>query len=193
MPHCPCNGVDAGCLSMDQTGENLMEHIEAWQMCVWITDVSWTSTTILNNTKICEFLLWSISSHKKKMANIQFLHDLTSSHTNMCTNAAITKFGWTVSPHSHYSTDPKPSYFHLFCVFFLNTAYSDVRMPRHCRTPCTSGCRGGTATFIAWKHTVLFERGRRLLTKIETIWKNNCTWSIAGLRVLWNVHMPNCK
>jgi hypothetical protein len=66
MPYCPCNGVDAGCLSADQTGENLMEHIEACQMCIWITDVSWTSTAVLNNTKNCEFLLWSISSHKKK-------------------------------------------------------------------------------------------------------------------------------
>jgi len=67
MPHCPCNVVDAGCLSADQTGENLLEHIEAWQMCIWITDVSWASTTIPNNTKNCEFLLWSISSHKKKI------------------------------------------------------------------------------------------------------------------------------
>jgi hypothetical protein len=67
MPHCPCNVVDASCLSADQTGENLLEHIEAWQMCIWITDVSWASTTILNNTKNCEFLLWSISSHKKEI------------------------------------------------------------------------------------------------------------------------------
>jgi len=34
LPNCPCDGVDAGCLSTDQTGENLMEHIEAWQMCI---------------------------------------------------------------------------------------------------------------------------------------------------------------
>lgn len=34
MPNCPRNGVDAGHLSADQTGENLMEHIEAWQMCI---------------------------------------------------------------------------------------------------------------------------------------------------------------
>ena len=96
MPHCPCNGVDARCLSIDQTGENLMEHIEPWQMCVWITDVSWTSTTILNITKNCEFLFWWISSCKKKMANILLFHDLVRPHTNMYTTEAITKFGWTV-------------------------------------------------------------------------------------------------
>lgn len=50
--------------------ENLMEHIEVWQMCIWITDVSWTSTTVLNNTNNCEFLLWSISSCKKKIGKL---------------------------------------------------------------------------------------------------------------------------
>jgi hypothetical protein len=34
MPHCLYSGVDAGCLATDQTGGNLMEHIEAWQMCI---------------------------------------------------------------------------------------------------------------------------------------------------------------
>jgi hypothetical protein len=41
--------------------------------------------------------------------------------------------------------------------------------------PCTSGCRGGTVTFVGWKNMVLFQGGRRLLTKVEIIWKNNCT------------------
>ena len=65
------------------------------------------------------------------------------------------------------------------CSNGFNTAYSDiVQMPRHCRAPCTSGCRGATA-FTGWKHMVLFEGGRRLLTKIETIWGNSCTMSNA--------------
>ena len=74
---------------------------------------------------------------------------------------------------------PQTIIFSSSFVCFLNTAYSDiVQMSRHCRAPCTSGCRGATA-FTGWKHMVLFEGGRRLLTKIETIWGNSCTMSNA--------------
>jgi len=142
MPNCSCNGVDTGCLSTDQTGENLMEHIEAWQMCIWITDVSWTSTTILNNTKNCEFLFWLISSHKKKDGK----HSVSawSCHT---THNYVHHWGhhkiWMDSVAT-LTLQHWPQTITFCGCYFKNTADSDiVQMPEHCRMTCTSDCRGG--------------------------------------------------
>jgi hypothetical protein len=108
----------------------------------------------------------------RKMAEVLLLHDSVRPHTNVCTTEAITKFGWTVLLHPPYSPDLKPSDFQLFCVFF-NTAYNELQMPRHCRTPCASGWREGQHLLLS-RDMLLVEGGRRLLTKMETIWKNNC-------------------
>jgi hypothetical protein len=38
---------------------------------------------------------------------------------------------------------------------------------------CTNGCRGGRSTFTGWENVLLFNGGRRILTKSETTLKSN--------------------
>jgi hypothetical protein len=50
-------------------------------------------------------------------------------------------------------------------------------MIRHCRTPCTNGCRGGRATFKTHKYILLCTGERRMLTNLEIVLKNNYAFS----------------
>lgn len=43
---------------------------------------------------------------------------------------------------------------------------------RHCKTPCTSGCRGRRTALTRHKYMLFFKHGGRLLTKVEAILKH---------------------
>jgi hypothetical protein len=122
----------------------------------------------------------------KKMSEILVLCYNPRLHTNVCTTDTITNFGWTVLPHLPFSPG-------LTCFSERQEekkVWKDTVMPvmRQCRMSHSSGCNW--AMFITWEYRFLFEGGRRLLTKIETIKKSNCLQECCS-EVLWSFHMSN--
>lgn len=72
----------------------------------------------------------------------------------------------------------------ITCLVLLKKACKDTITPvkRHCRMPCTSGCRGWKATFTRWEYMLLFRGERRLLTKMKTILKNSVAFSVVAVK-----------
>lgn len=59
-------------------------------------------------------------------------------------------------------------------------------------TKKTSGCRGGRETFTWWEYMFLFENGRRMLTKMETL-TNSYAFSKAVVKYCENFTCPTWK
>lgn len=57
----------------------------------------------------------------------------------------------------------------------------------------TSGCRGGSEKFTIWEYMLLFESGRRMLTKMETSFTNNYAFINVVVKYYENITCPFWK
>jgi hypothetical protein len=110
----------------------------------------------------------------KIMSEMLLNHNGARPYMIVCTMEAITNFGQAVLPHSLYNPGMALSHNHLCGP--SERACEDTIMPvqRYCWILYTSVCRGERGIFTRQVYMLLFKDGRRLLTNLETILKNNC-------------------
>jgi hypothetical protein len=82
----------------------------------------------------------------------------------------------------------------ITCLLLWEKARENTFTPvmRHCRMPCTIGCRG-RASCTGWEYMLLFKGGWRLLTEMETTLKSNCAFSSAVVKFCEILSCPTWK
>jgi len=88
-------------------------------------------------------------------------------------NRGHRNFGWPMLLHLPYSTDFTLSHYHLFSPLGnkKSARMSTTPMTRHWRMSCVSGYRRGTAAFTGQEYMILFNRQKRLSTKMQNTLK----------------------
>ena len=120
-------------------------------------------------------------------------YDSARLHTSAHTTEVIKRFGLTVLVHPPHSPGLTTSHYHLFGPMKASCRETIMPMTESCRTPCISGCTGGTAPFTGLVYMFLFKSGKRMPTKMKTKQKNNYAFGHDVVEFCEIFPCPTCK
>jgi len=140
-----------------------------WTSCLWGQHWNYTETPRTLNAYLCQVHPTS------KISEVFLLRDSTWPRISVCTNETITIWMDIVAIPTLRGLNFNHQIFTCLVLQKDSLWRCEDTLPwmtRHCRTPCTSGCRGRRTALTREKYMLFFKCGGRLLTKVEAILKH---------------------